>query len=417
MNEEGNSPPLNLSFSLGQTDIMGQLYEKLIPRDLITKRKLSNYNVKVIDIRTDEEVDIDSITWEEVHKNTKYYRMLSKDEIHSDKIQYIGTEIEMRLNPHIWELRKSKFIIDNIIRYGMDKEHGFKLPSFTGLHNQLSEVVKQSLNLTIESRNYLIYYLNTASIIIFNNTCTGFSRPCHQDGLNIEVSLLPMSEKAYGEMYDEIEYILELYSILGYKGKQDGCGIHTHYSLASLGKNKKEISKSIIKFLWFLYNNPYLMCLISNRKFEDSIRADMFYLINEDAPLMTPTHQIRDKFIALKDEMIENWMENRVSFTPTFNIMINKKPKETPFAFLDKSNDTVEFRWWASTNKINRFMFNIDFSFRILEFIMESSSLEDLKFKNFYQYLIEIGEHDLLNMMAKKFSKKLAYEQQNRFVQ
>lgn len=158
------------------------------------------------------------------------------------------------------------------------------------------------------------------------------------------------------------------------------------------------------------------MCLISNRKFEDSIRADMFYLINEDAPLMTPTHQIRDKFIALKDEMIDNWMENRVSFTPTFNIMINKKPKETPFASLDKSNDTVEFRWWASTNKINRFMFNIIFSFRILEFIMESSSLEDLKFKNFYQYLVEVDEGNLLDKMDKIFKKKLAYEQQTGLV-
>lgn len=367
--------------------------------------------MRIIDIRTLKSVEYTDI--QTISKNKKYLRVIGEEEEYSSSLQFIGIEVESRRHPHIYKLRESKWKLDTIISQSLDVLHGYKLESFDLTYNKLNSALKESIGLTKEGLDYMCYYIHKSTIAIINATCPLLCREAYVDGVNIEVSLLPISEKAYSLIQNELKLLLILLKELNFNSKQVGAGMHTHYSLASLGSNKEEISETIKKFLWFLYYNPYIMCIISNRHFEDSIYADMFYLINEDVALLTPSSTVKSKFMSIKDDMLNRWLEGKVSLVPELNIALNKKPKEAMSTNIEHSMDTLEFRWWASTNKFKRLWFNIMFSFRLLEFVKKTSNIDDLTFKNFYQFLIQSKDQITLDKVDKSIKKVYGSKQIN----
>ena len=358
-------------------------YKQTIDKEYLTIRKLSNYGVKLVNTQGES---VESFGIHDDISIRKNLRVIHADEEFSSNIKFVGLEIEHSMNENIWSLRRVKWTLDNMIEYKFDEYVGLKFITYTALEFKMKNHLPegQEVDQLQVLRNYIIYNC----IATFNKTCPLLFKPAHEDASGVEVALLPCSHKALLSLQPEIDIILKTFNKFGLIPTVEHTAIHTHLSHSIFGENREEQRDGLRYFLWFLFYNNYSMSELSNRRFKSSIFADLRYLVAKDAAILMNDMAFKDAFIALKDEVIDGFFENK-HVNSNLNVIVNREVRSTT---VDKINlDSIEYRWWAATGFTPIVIAYAEFFYAMGEHIRENTRVfhysENYNMSAFYRYL------------------------------
>lgn len=374
--------------------ILKQLYEQIIPGELLVSYDLSTYGVKAIDTSGNA-----------ITSNTprKDIRIIGQNEKVTHTTGYVGSEIEVNLSYDIYQLREAKWRLDSMFKFSGGYTSVIKnigLKSYETFHLLLPEAYASDPSMKINSVRFLRYYLTETTKAIFNKTCPLLFKEAHVDAAGVECSLYPMTELAYTLLKSEFIRIFDIYKILGFTDIPEGAGVHTYIDYILFGEDKAFQIEGIKRFLWFLFNNGYHMSKISCRKFEDSLRSDIYHLLGDDV-ILCSSSDLKNKFLSIKDDIINGFIKgNRID---SLNMIINKSPKDSFGRSIGSPIGALEYRWWAATTNPDTFMAYIEFGFIINKFLKSLKEYEKVTFNDFYLYLENSGEgHNLAKLIQSK---------------
>lgn len=192
---------------------------------------------------------------------------------------------------------------------------------------------------------------------VFNNLSELIKDRPHFDGGGLESVFYPASLGAYNLIKDEIVYILNVYKAFGFTDNIPGAGIHVNVDFSMFGADAAEQRRTLANFLWFAFINNDFIVELSQRKYSDTFRVDMWHQLG-DVLAANYNNTVRN-FIQTKNRMLDAVEEG--STLRSFNLHAHRDGRPA-----------LEIRWFGSTQNPDRLMMMVEFTHAIIRFCKEA---------------------------------------------
>lgn len=252
---------------------------------------------------------------------------------------------------------------------GLELEFGFDLHSFIkkSIAKELYQKFKVEATSDSTLRNYLHKKLKEQNFdLIAGNPSV--------DGGATEIRLHPCSFEVIKNFQTNIQEILTWFKDHGFR-EHYGSGVHIYVDNSFFGERKDQQVETLKRLIWFLFKNKNYLISLSDRQWGDSWKSDFDALIDDAYDLLDEIKK-EEVFTKIKNATLDAFYTGKSLCL--FNIGINKH--DFP---------ATEFRWFASTFKVEKLLLFIEFLIATIIFNSKENSYSLEEFKNYVHINME----------------------------
>lgn len=304
------------------------------------------------------------------------------------ELGYVGVEFEQRWSCGTTHMRAIKnHLLSEMKRLEKEKSG---VMSLIGVHE------KTMLRDNIRSAGHLVNLL--PNLALKPQTPLIHGTP-HTDGGGHECVLYPATLKAHQALKSEYERLIRAFQQYGYNDIQGGDGIHTNIDYSLFGKDHVG---AIERFLWFLFYNSDFMVSLSERKYNMQYRADMASQLGDEMRNWSDSDYL-NSFKKAKGGIVQSLRQSTSSglFGRPLNFSVGRDGRRC-----------LEWRWFGSTQDINKFMSIIELSFALPAFSGAQKTEDAMTLPAFCSYVRENMEtypHLFQVMVENEYSREYMF--------